>query len=257
VDSPSPIISERLDGRTALVTGGSRGIGKAICLALAARGASVAVHYREQAQAAETVVEQIQSAGGKAIALQADMADAQAIARLVNEAAAQLGAVDILVNNAGEMTDSSVADMPDEMWEQTIAVNLTAVFRCARACIPSMKQRRWGRIINLSSQAAYTGSANHAHYAAAKSGLLGFSFSLAKELGAFGITVNVVSPGRITTDMLMVRASGREQEWMQQTPLRRLGEPEEVASAVAFLASDAARYITGANLHVNGGLTMG
>jgi 3-oxoacyl-[acyl-carrier protein] reductase len=161
------------------------------------------------------------------------------------------------VNNAGEMTDFSVLEMKDEDWEKSLAINLTSAFRYVRECIPSMKERRWGRIINVSSQVVYTGSNNHAHYAAAKSGLLGFTFSLTKELGPFGITANVVAPGRIVTDLLLERMAGREQEWMSQTPMRRFGQPEEVAAAIAFLASEGASYITGAVLNVNGGLVMG
>jgi NAD(P)-dependent dehydrogenase (short-subunit alcohol dehydrogenase family) len=147
--------------------------------------------------------------------------------------------------------------MKDEEWEQSLAVNLGSAFRYARECIPFMKERRWGRIINVSSQVAYTGSTNHAHYAAAKSGLLGFTFSLAKELGACGVTVNVVAPGRIVTDLLLDRMAGREEEWIRQTPLQRFGRPEEVAGPIAFLASDDASYITGAVLNVSGGQLMG
>lgn len=250
------ILSDNLAGRVALVTGGSRGIGRAICLALAAKGAVVAVHYRSQAAAAGEVVVQIKQMGGKAAAFQADMADFAAPGKLINQVSAQLGAINILVNNAAEMTDSSVVEMTDDVWEQTLSINLGSVFRCARAVIPAMKACGWGRIINISSQAVYTGSANHAHYAASKSGLLGLTFSLAKELGPEGITVNLVAPGRILTDMLLERSTGREEEWMKQTPLRRFGQPEEVAAAVTFLASEGAGYITGANLHVNGGLVM-
>jgi 3-oxoacyl-[acyl-carrier protein] reductase len=245
------------NARVALVTGGSRGIGRAICLELARQGAVVAVHYRAQADAANQVVTEITKSGGKAAAFQADVGETVEVTRLIEQVSVQFGAVDILVNNAGEMTDSSVENMTDEMWEQTLSVNLSSAFRCARDCIPAMKAKKWGRIINIGSQAAYTGSSNHAHYAAAKAGLLGLTFSLAKELGTFGITVNLVAPGRITTDLLLERMAGREQEWLAQTPLKRIGEPEEVAGAVAFLATDAAGYITGANLHINGGLVMG
>lgn len=241
----------------ALVTGGSRGIGRAICLALAASGAVVAVHYHARADAAAEVVNAITVAGGTAAAFQADVGDTAQVNHLIEQVAAHFGAVSILVNNAGEMTDSSVENMSDDLWEQTLSVNLTSAFRCARACIPAMKAQKWGRIINIGSQAAYTGSTNHAHYAAAKAGLLGLTFSLAKELGTFGITVNLVAPGRIITDLLLEHLAGREQEWLAQTPLRRIGAPEEIAGAVAFLASDAASYITGANLHINGGLVMG
>ncbi len=250
-------MSESLEGRVALVTGGSRGIGRATCVVLAARGAAVAVHYRSQRAAANAVVEQISQLGGKAVAFAADLGESLETSRLIEQAIAHMGRVDILVNNAGEMTDSAVADMSDEMWERTLTVNLTSAFRCARACIPGMKARQWGRIINVTSQAAFTGSANHAHYAASKSGLLGLTYSLAKELGTAGITVNLVAPGRITTHMLLERMTGREDEWLKHTPLRRIGDPEEVAAAIAFLASDAASYITGANLHINGGLVMG
>jgi NAD(P)-dependent dehydrogenase (short-subunit alcohol dehydrogenase family) len=239
------------------VTGGSRGIGRAACLALAAKGAAVAVLCRSRIKEAQEVVEQIRAAAGQGLALGADVLDPRAIKQSVAEAVASLGKIDILVNNAGEMTDISVVEMKDEDWEQALTLNLTSSFRYARECIPSMKERRWGRIINVSSQVAYTGSNNHAHYSAAKSGLLGFTFSLAKELGPYGITANVMAPGRILTDMLLERMAGREQEWIGQTPMRRFGRPEEAAAAIAFLASEEASYITGAAIHVNGGLVMG
>jgi len=246
-----------LAGRVALVTGGSRGIGRATCLALASRGAAVAVLCRSRIKEAQEVVEQIQAIGGRGLAMEANALDPEAIKRSTREAVATLGRIDILVNNAGEMTDVSVIDMKDEDWEQSLAINLTSSFRYARECILSMKDRRWGRIINVSSQVVYTGSNNHAHYSAAKSGLLGFTFSLTKELGPYGITANVVAPGRILTDLLLERMAGREQEWMSQTPMRRFGRPEEVAATIAFLASEDASYITGAVINVNGGLVMG
>jgi len=245
-----------LTGRVALVTGGSRGIGRAIALALAEQGAAVAVHYHSQAEAAQAVVDRILDNSGRAIALQADLTQAEVPDVLVRQVTDQLGQPDILVNNAGEFTDSSVVDMTDDIWAQTIALNLTAAFACTRACLPLMRSRNWGRIISLTSQAAYAGSTNHAHYAAAKAGLAGFSYSLAKEVGAEGITVNLVAPGRIVTDMLADHIPSREAEWIKQTPLRRLGQPEEVAGAVVFLASNAASYITGATIHVNGGVYM-
>ncbi|OQA47493.1 MAG: 3-oxoacyl-(acyl-carrier-protein) reductase FabG [Chloroflexi bacterium ADurb.Bin325] len=243
--------------RIALVTGGARGIGRATCLALAAQGAAVAVHYRSRADAAQAVVEQIRAAGGVAIPVQADLLDPAAGARLAEQVRAELGPVDILVNNAGEQGTAAVAELADAEWQRSLDLNLTAAFRLARACLPGMLARRWGRIINVSSQAAYTGSVRHAHYAAAKAGLLGFTFSLAKEVGPHNVTANVIVPGRIETDMLAEQLPARGAEWLRQTPLGRLGRPEEVAAAIAFLASEAASYITGAALHVGGGLVMG
>ena len=176
---------------------------------------------------------------------------------LVASVEGSLGAVDILVNNAGELTTSAVEKLGDALWERTLTLNLTAAFRCTRAVIPAMKERRWGRIVNVSSQAAYTGSANHAHYAAAKAGMAGLTFSLAKELGPHGVTANLVVPGRIETDILADDLPTRREEWLGQTPARRLGRPEEVAAAIAFLASEPASYVMGAALHVGGGLVMG
>jgi 3-oxoacyl-[acyl-carrier protein] reductase len=250
------LVDLNLQGRTAVVTGGSKGIGRAACLALAAHGATVGVHYSTSQALAAEVVEEIRQGGGRAVAIGGDLRQADVPGRVIAEAAAALGPIDILVNNAGQMTDMAVEAMPDEVWEAALSLHLTATFRCCRAVIPMMKARRWGRIVNVSTQALYTGSKNHAHYAAAKAGLLGFSFSLAKEVGEHGITVNLVAPGRIRTGLLLERSSGREAEWMQQTPMRRFGEPEEIAGAIVFLASPAAGYITGATLHVNGGLVM-
>ena len=243
--------------KVALVTGASRGIGRAIALSLASDGLAVAVHYDKSADAAQKVVSEITESGGRAIAFQGNLASPDVPADLVARVKSQLGSIDILVNNAAVMTDSSIAEMSDEMWDETIAVNLSAVFKLTRACIPAMVENKWGRIISISSQVAQTGSANHAHYSATKASLLGFTYSAAKELGASGITANVVLPGRIETDMIGVRSVGRMDEWMSQTPLGRLGKPEEVAGVVTFLASVESSYITGAAINVNGGLVMG
>lgn len=243
--------------RVALVTGGSRGIGRATCLALAEAGNAVAVHYRQKASDADEVVSRIKAMGARAVAVQAELTDPAATAALVRQTVEHLGQIDILVNNAGEMSRATIREMTDEMWDHMLAVNLTSAFRLVRACIPAMVERKWGRIISIASQVVYTGSVGNAHYAAAKSGLLGFTFSLAKELGSSGVTANVVMPGRIVTDMIIPHLPKRESEWLAQTPMKRLGQPEEVASAIAFLASEGASYITGATLQVNGGLVMG
>ncbi len=194
---------------------------------------------------------------GKACVIQADLAEAGAEVLLVEAAVTALGSIDILINNAGEQTTAAVVEMSDEIWSRSLEINLSAAFRLSRACIPAMQAHSWGRIIHVTSQAAYTGSVRHAHYAAAKAGLLGLTFSLAKELGPAGITVNAVVPGRIETEMLADQLPSRSEEWLRQTPLRRFGRPEEVAAAIAFLASEDASYITGAALQVGGGLVMG
>jgi 3-oxoacyl-[acyl-carrier protein] reductase len=249
--------TQSLQGKIALITGGSRGIGSATALRLAEEGCKVAINYHSSKSSAQGVVETIREAGGEAVAYQANVANREEVERMVQQVIEQWGSMDILVNNSGVFVDRFVEEMTDEEWQSMISINLSSVFYTCRAVIPVFKQRRFGKIINLSSQAALTGSAQHAHYAAAKAGVLGFSYSLAKELGPYGITVNVVSPGRISTDMIAPHAKQRMEEWMSTTPLRRLGEPEEVASAVAYLASDQASYITGLNMHVNGGLLMG
>jgi NAD(P)-dependent dehydrogenase (short-subunit alcohol dehydrogenase family) len=238
--------------KVALVTGGSGGIGAAVCRELAARGAAVAVHYNRDRASAEAVAGEI---GG--VALGADLGSRKHADRLVAAVEEQLGPVAILVNNAGLMTDGRVEELSDMQIEETMTVNLGAAFRLCRAVLPAMRAAGFGRIVNVSSQAAVMGSAAHAHYAAAKAGLHGLTFSLAKEVAADGITVNLVLPGRIRTQLLGDRSEGRMDEWMAQTPMRRLGEPEEVAAAVGFLASDEASYVTGAAVNVSGGLFMG
>ena len=236
----------------ALVTGASGGIGAAVARALAAQGAAVAVHSNTGRAAAESLASEL---GG--VALGADLADAAAPDELVAAVRERLGPVTILVSNAGLMTDARVEELTDALLEETLTVHLTAAFRLCRAVLPDMRAAGCGRIVLVSSQAAVMGSAAHAHYAAAKSGLHGLAFSLAKEVARDGITVNLVLPGRIRTALLDERSAGRMDEWLAQTPAGRLGEPEEVAAAVAFLASPEASYVTGAALNVSGGLFMG
>jgi 3-oxoacyl-[acyl-carrier protein] reductase len=243
--------------KVAIVTGASKGIGRAIALRLAREGYRIVVNYMSSEKAAEEVVQSIKAEGGIALLYQADMSRSCEVEDLIQFALQHWGGIDILVNNSGVMVDTNTEDIKDDEWDRLIAINLNSVFYACRAVIPHFKGKRSGRIVNISSQAALTGSAQHAHYAAAKSGILGFSYSLAKELGSYGITVNIVSPGRIVTDMVMCREEGRMENWISQTPLKRLGKPEDVADAVAFLTSNQAGYITGLNMHVNGGLIMG
>jgi NAD(P)-dependent dehydrogenase (short-subunit alcohol dehydrogenase family) len=248
---------ESLINKTALVTGGSKGIGSATCSLLAANGVKVIVHYNKSTSMASDVVRNIEESGGVAIAIQADLGDPASIENLVEGSKDKFGHIDILVHNAGEMTHALNVDMTDELWEHAINLHLTAAYRLTKSLSPSMMERKWGRIINISSQVVYTGSNKHAHYAAAKAGLLGFTYSIVKELGPYGITANLVSPGRILTDMIIPHIPTRKEEWLMQTPLKRFGEPDEVANTIVFLASNESSYITGANIHVNGGLVMG
>lgn len=245
------------EDRVALVTGASRGIGRGIALRLAADGYRVVANYHQNEGAAAETLAAIEQAGGTAIVYRCDVAEAGAVSGMVADVMARWNRIDVLVNNSGLMVDALVEETAVEEWERVLAVNLNSVFHAAHAVIPIFKRQGGGRIINMSSQAALTGSSRHSHYAAAKAGILGLTYSLAKELGPFGITVNAVSPGRITTEMVTSRSEGRMEEWLRQTPLGRLGTPEEVAAAVAFLASRDAAYITGLNMHVNGGLYMG
>lgn len=254
---PVEDIDVDLKKRVALVTGGSRGIGRATCLKLAESGVAVAVHFNRSSEDAEEIVSIIQERGVPACSVQANLEEPDAGERLVREVEKALGPVAILVNNAAEMTDSTVLKMSDEMWSRTLAINLSAVFQITRSCLPGMKLEGWGRIVNLSSQAAFSGSAFHAHYAATKSGVLGFTFSLAKEMGPFGITANIVAPGRILTEMIHGKLKERQNDWLKQTPMGRFGRPEEVAAAIGFLVSEEAGYITGSVLNVSGGLVMG
>ena len=243
--------------RVALVTGGATGIGAATVAELAANKISVALHYSSSKDEAEKLVAQLSKADVPVKAFQANLAQKDAPSALVAQVKEDFGSLDILVNNAGLMTDASIIEMSDEVWDETINLNLTSSFKLIRAVAGDMVKNKWGRIINISSQVALTGSTNHAHYSAAKSGILGLTYSAAKEFGASGVTVNAVLPGRIETNMISVRSTGRLDEWLAQTPLARLGEPSEVASMIAFLASEQASYISGAAINVNGGLVMG
>lgn len=243
--------------KVALVTGGATGIGAATVKALAEEKITVALQYSRSEKEAKQIADQLNDKGFKVEIFQADLSQTGNAENLVAQIKQKLGDIDILINNAGVMSDASIIQMSDALWDEAININLTAAFKLIRACAPSMVSKKWGRVINISSQVALTGSANHAHYATAKAGLLGLTYSAAKEYGASGVTVNAVLPGRIETKMIADRSIGRLDEWLSQTPLNRLGRPEEVASMINFLASEKASYVTGAAINVNGGLVMG
>ena len=241
-----------MEGRVALVTGASRGIGRAIALALAGRGVTVVAAAR--GDHAQAVTDEIRALGGRADAVSMDVTDTSAVEAVVAATLERTGHLDILVNNAGMTRDQLVLRMKREDWDAVLATNLTAAFTCAQAVLRPMLKQRSGRIINVSSVVGQAGNAGQANYAASKAGLIGFTKSLALEVGSRGITVNAVAPGLIDTDMTRALSAGAQDEWTSRIPLKRLGTPEDVASAVVFLASDEASYITGHVLAVNGGL---
>jgi 3-oxoacyl-[acyl-carrier protein] reductase len=243
----------QMQNRVALVTGAGRGIGKATAVELAGRGATVIV--AELATYGEETAAEIRRGGAQAAFVQLDVADPDSVRSMVDEARERYGRVDILVNNAGIRPTRYVLEMDLAEWERVLAVNLSGTFNCCRAVAPLMIERKWGRIVNVSSLAAQQGSTGgHSHYAAAKAGIVGFSKSLARELAPHGVTVNVVAPGWIDTEGWEGQLDGRRGEYAARVPLGRLGQPEDVAQAIAFLASEGASYITGVTLPVNGGL---
>lgn len=245
-----------LDGKVALVTGASRGIGRAIALRLASEGAKVAINYAGNQQAAEAVKQEIESAGGTALLVKANVADPQAVDGMVASVVEAFGTIDILVNNAGITRDGLLMRMKDADFDAVIDTNLKGVFYCTKAVAKLMMKKRVGRIVNMSSVVGLIGNAGQTNYAAAKAGVLGFSKSAAKELAARGITVNMVAPGFIDTDMTAVLPDKVKEAMVQEIPLRHMGRPEDVANAVLFLVSDCASYITGQVVHVDGGMVM-
>ncbi len=246
----------RLDGRVALVTGASGGIGRAIVLALAAEGAAVAAHYRKNREAADTLVAAVSGRGGRAAALAGDLIDPAVPDRLVEETVERLGGLHILVNNAGVLRDGLILRLKDQDWDQVLATHLTAAFRCTRAALRPMVRQHAGRIINVASIAGETGNAGQANYTAAKAGLIGLTKATAREVASRGITVNAVAPGLIDAGMTAHLPEDQVQRLAVQIPLGRLGTAEEVAHAVVYLASDDAAYITGQVLNIDGGLVM-
>ena len=245
-----------LSSRTAFITGASQGIGRTCALRLAKEGATVAVAARNQEKLNELVSE-ITAAGGKAAAFTLDVANEDQVKETIKAAIAQFGKIDILVNNAGITRDQLVMRMKRTDWDAVLETNLTSAYLCIQAVIPSMLKQRWGRIINITSIFGQMGQAGQANYAASKAGLIGLTMAIAREVGSRNITCNAIAPGFIETAMTAVLSDEFKQSAVKQIPLARVGSPEDVASAVAFLASDDASYITGHVLNVNGGMLMG
>lgn len=247
----------KLAGKIALVTGGSRGIGKAIVLALAREGAKVAFVYRSNAEAAERLVSDLELDQREAMAVAADVSQKAVADEVVQNVLDKWGKIDILVNNAGIIRDGLLATMSEDQWHDVINTNLNSVYNFCHAVTRPMMSARSGRIINMSSVASHFGNSGQANYAASKGGVEGFTRCLATEIGRRGITVNAVAPGFIETDMTEAVRNAAEAEIKKRIPCRRLGKPEDIANAVLFLASDESAYITGHVLTVDGGLTLG
>lgn len=246
-----------LAGKVAVVTGGSRGIGRAICLRLAEMGAKVVINYVSRPQAAEETKAQVEALGSECLVLKFDVANSSEVQDAFKQITTECGRIDILVCNAGITRDGLLIKMKEEDWDQVMSVNLKGAFNCIKAgCRPMMKQR-WGRIIVITSVVGFAGNAGQVNYSAAKAGLVGLTRSTARELASRFITVNCVAPGYIDTDMTSDLPQAVKEKILAEIPLGSLGQPEDIASAVAYLASDEARYITGQAIHVNGGMFMG
>ena len=246
----------QIEGKVAFVTGASRGIGRAIALTLAEAGADVAVNYAGNAAAAEEVAAEIRKMGRRALILQGDVSQTEAAAAMLDAVVAEFGRCDILVYNAGITRDGLLMRMKEEDWDAVLNTNLKGVFNCTKAALKYMMKQRSGKIVNIASVVGIMGNAGQANYAAAKAGCIGFTKSVAKEVASRGITVNAVAPGLIATDMTSVLPDKVIEEMAAGIPLKRAGQPVDVAKAVLFLVSDDAAYITGQTLNVDGGMVM-
>ena len=245
-----------LSGKVALVTGGSRGIGRSICTHLAEQGAAVAINYRQSAEQAEDLRQKIEAAGGKAITIQADVRKPEDVERMVEETVAGLGRLDVLVNNAGFNRDTLILRMSLADWDEVMELNLRAVFLCTKAVLRTMMKQRWGRVINIGSVSGLEGNAGQANYAAAKAGLVGFTRAVAREMGSRNVTANLVMPGLVITELTKDIRQEIIDGVNQRLLVDRMGKPEDISACVVYLASDEAEYITGQVLSVDGGLGL-
>lgn len=245
-----------LTGKTALVTGGSRGIGKSIAIALASQGANVIINYTSSEESAAKVVGEIEGLNVKALAVKANVSNAEEIKSMLEQIEEKFEGIDILINNAGVTRDNLFIRMKEEDWDQVMDINLKGVFLCTKAVVRKMIKQKYGRIINLSSVVGVVGNPGQANYCASKAGVIGFTKSLAKEIAGKNITVNAIAPGFIETDMTKVLPENVKESMLEVIPMKKYGKPEDIANLVVFLSSENANYITGQVIHVDGGMAM-